>query len=136
MRLLRLSAKPLTTRTWLACAVTLVLHQVGQKALGWRMPLLDNHLDPFLGVPVLLGLAQAERRFVTAWLSTHGYPSLRGWRCFTALEVAAMTVVLALIFEGLFPYLDPRQTRDPLDVAAVVLGGLRFLRRRQPLRYG
>ncbi len=90
------------------------------------MPFLDNHLDPFVGVPVLLGLAQAERRFVTGWLAAHGYPSLRGWRRFTGLEVVVMTLVLAAVFEGLFPLLDDRQTRDAWDIVAAGLGGLVF----------
>ncbi len=122
--LLSLSAKPLTTPTWPACAAALVLHQISQKVLGWQVPFLDSYLDPLLGVPVLLGLAQAERRFVTGWLAAHGYPSLRGWRRFTGPEVTVMTLVLAAVFEGLFPWLDQRQTRDWLDVVAAAMGGV------------
>lgn len=126
MERLRLAAKPLLTPAWLACVAALLLHQLSQKILGWRLPLLDNHLDPFVGVPVLLGLAQAERQFVTSWLAEHGYPSLRGWSKFTPSEVGAMTCVLAFVFEGVFPWLDARQTRDVLDVVAAGLGGWVF----------
>ena len=106
------------TPLYLLAAGVFVAHQLAQKLLGWTLPFLDAYLDAFLSIPLLLGLASAERR----WLL-----GPRGWDGFHAIEVAAMTLALALVFEELFPRLDPeRQTRDAWDYAVYALGGLAY----------
>ena len=98
--------------------VTFLTHQFAQRFLAVRLPLADAYLDPFLCIPLLLGLALAEQR----WL---------GWRGaaepFSAIEIAAMTLALAVLFEEGFPRIDPaRQTRDPWDYLAYAAGGLAY----------
>ena len=119
------------TPAYATAAVLFLGHQLSQKLLGVRLPLADAYLDPLLSIPLLLGLAWAEQR----WL---------GWRAgdepFTAVEVAAMTLALAVLFEEGFPRIDPaRQTRDPWDYLAYAAGGLAywwFSRQRKRRRAG
>lgn len=117
---MRAFARVLLRPAYLACVVLFVGHQVAQGALGRTCRLVDGYLDPFLSIPLLLGLAEAERR----WLLRG-----RGWRGFSALEVAAMTAALAALFEYGFPRLDPaRQIYDPYDFLAYAFGGLAYAR--------
>ena len=106
------------TIVYAAAAVLFLAHQFLQKALGLGLPLVDDYLDPLLSIPLLLGVALAEQR----WLG------LRDRRePFTAVEVAAMTVALAVLFEEGFPRIDPaRQTRDPWDYLAYAVGGVAY----------
>ncbi len=113
-------AWPVRPLAYTACALAFVAHQIAQRLLGISVPLLDAYLDPFLAVPLLLGLAALERW----WLRTR---SRSTWRGFTGAEVAAMTIALALVFEELFPRLDPlRQVRDGWDYLACGAGGLLY----------
>lgn len=99
------------------CVLAFAAHQLAQRGLGWQTPLVDAYLDPLLAIPLLLGLAAVERW----WLRGRGRVA---WRGFSAVEVAAMTLALALVFEELFPRLDPlRQVRDAYDYIAYALGG-------------
>ena len=102
-----------------AAALALFLaHQLSQKLLGWTQPILDGYLDPFLSIPLLLGLAWAEQR----WLLRR-----RADEPFTAVEVVAMTAALAVLFEEGFPRIDPeRQTRDVWDYVAYGLGAVAY----------
>ena len=106
------------TPAYALALLAFLAHQLSQKLLGARVPLLDGYLDPFLSIPLLLGLAAAEQR----WL---------GWRganeAFDPVEVAAMTTALAVLFEEGFPRIDPtRQTRDVWDYAAYAAGGVAY----------
>ena len=103
------------TPVYALALLTFLTHQLSQKLLGARWPFLDSYLDPFLSIPLLLGLAASEQR----WLGWRG-----GDEPFSAVEVAAMTLALAVLFEEGFPRLDPaRQTRDVWDYVAYALGG-------------
>lgn len=106
---------PLLRPAYLACAALFVVHQVAQAWLGQTAWLIDGYLDPVLSIPLLLTLGEVEQR----WLLR-----TRDWRGYSAVEVAAMTTALALVFEYVFPRLDPaRQTYDPWDFVAYALGG-------------
>ena len=109
---------PLRRPALVACATLLVGHQIVQRVLEWRWAPVDGYLDPVLSIPLLLSLAEAEQR----WLLEG-----RGWRGYTALEIGAMTLALGLVFELVFPRLDPaRQTYDPFDFLAYALGGVLY----------
>lgn len=106
------------TPAYLTAAALFLLHQGLQKGLGVGLPLIDDYLDPLLSIPLLLGLAAAEQR----WLLGRGADEP-----FTGVEVLAMTTALALLFEEGFPRIDPaRQTRDPWDYLAYATGGLAY----------
>ena len=100
---------------WLLAAALLLVHQVVQRGLGVELPVVDDYLDPVLAVPVLVGLAHAERR----WLLGARWGGFQTW------ELLGITLAIAVVGEELFPRLDPlRQTRDPWDYPAYALGGL------------
>ena len=114
----RLRAAFRPTPLYLLAVALFVAHQLSQKFLGVRLAFVDDYLDPFLSIPLLLGLARAERRWLFG--AGDGGP-------FGAVEVAAMTLFLAVLFEEGFPRLDPaRQTRDAWDYLAYGLGGVAY----------
>lgn len=98
---------------WLLVTGLLLTHQLVQRALGINVPFLDSYLDPVLSVPVLVGLAAAERRWLLgATCAGFGWP-----------EVAGMTLGIAVIGEFVFPWLDPvQQVYDPWDFVAYGVG--------------
>lgn len=115
---MRTPAREAFRPTWgyLIAAVLFSLHQLSQKLLGVALPLVDSYLDPFLSIPLLLGLACAEQR----WLLGR-----RADESFTAVEVTAMTMALAVLFEEGFPRIDPaQQTRDTWDYVAYGAGAV------------
>lgn len=110
--------RPLRRPSYLACCTAFAAHQIAQRLLDLDWWPADHYLDPLLSIPLLLSLAEAEQR----WLLRG-----RGWRGYSALEIAAMTAALALVFEFAFPRLDPSgQTYDPLDFVAYGVGGLLY----------
>ena len=109
---------------YVAALAAFALHQFAQRGLGWSVPLLDAYLDPFLSIPLALGLAGAERRFLHARLPGQ---TVHDWPGFRVVEVVAMTAALAVVFEYVFPAFDPeRQTYDPWDFAAYGLGAVAY----------
>ena len=98
---------------WVAVAV-FVLHQVAQRGMGMDFGPIDSYLDPFLAAPILLGLWLFERQLVFK------VPEL-SW-----FETAVATVVLAVIFEEVFPRYEEGFRRDLIDYAFYALGGLTF----------
>ena len=107
--------RELRTPVFVVCVALFVVHQLAEWVHGSLHPLVDGFLDPLLSIPILLGLAEAEQR----WLLRK-----QAWAGYTAVEVSAMVTALALLFEFGFPRLDPaRQTYDPLDFLAYAVGG-------------
>ncbi len=94
--------------------VVFALHQALQWGLDIRMPIIDSYLDPFLAPTILLGLWLYERQLI--WRA----PAL-SW-----FETAVATLLLAVIFEEVFPRLEEGFSRDLLDYLAYALGGLYF----------
>lgn len=97
------------------CLILLGLHQLGQKFLGYSLPVLDNYLDPLLCMPVFLGFILMERR----WFFNPDF-------VFQAWETVFIVVVLALIFELVFPRLSSGFTADWRDVLLYFAGGAVF----------
>ena len=99
---------------WVLAVVLFVLHQVGERILNLELGALDRYLDPFLATPILLGLWLFERRLV--FRQSH-----LSW-----FETAIATLVLAVIFEEIFPVYEAGFRRDVVDYAFYGLGGLYF----------
>ena len=97
----------------------MLLHVSAQAYFGRTWTPADRYLDPFLGTVVLIGLGQAQLRYLLG--------EDDAWR-YTPLQVAVLCLALGLISEEVAPRLDPlRQTRDPWDYLAVAAGGLAYL---------
>lgn len=86
------------------------VHQLLQKGFGIYLPFLHAYLDPFLAMPILLGVFDWERRW------RYGAAPLKIW------EVAVVTIFFSLLFECGFPRWNPRFTADGYDVLAYALG--------------
>ncbi|MEM6395286.1 MAG: hypothetical protein AAF741_02995 [Bacteroidota bacterium] len=100
--------------TWYILVILFLIHQVLERFLDIEIPALDNHLDAFVSVPILMGLHLAEQRYF--W----------GVRRFSGLYVVVAVVLFSVVFEFLFPWIEPRFTADWWDVVAYVLGGIYF----------
>jgi len=90
------------------------LHQLLQKGYGWSIPFLHAYLDPFLSMPIVLGLLNWERRW------RYGWRALQGW------EIAVVTLLFTLLFEGVFPLWNPAFTSDIGDLPAYAAGALLY----------
>ncbi|MBB4078027.1 hypothetical protein GGR28_000628 [Lewinella aquimaris] len=82
--------------------------------MGVNIPLLDNYLDPFCVAPILLGLWQEE------WQLVFRVPRL------TLLGTAVATILLAVVFEEIYPLYQDGFQRDTVDYAFYALGGVYF----------
>ena len=94
---------------WL-CLVLFLIHQLLQKGFGIYLPFLHAYLDPFLAMPILLGIFDWERHW------RYGAEPLRVW------EVVVVTIVFSILFEWYFPRWNARFTADWWDVVAYGLG--------------
>ena len=96
------------------CLLLFALHQLLQKGLGIHLPFLHAYLDPFLSMPILLGLLDWERRW------------RYGWRPLQVWEIAVTTLLFAFLFEWAFPRWNTRLTADLWDVPAYAFGALLY----------
>ncbi len=99
---------------WWLAVILFVGHQVLQHLVNLGFGNIDGYLDPFCAVPILLGLWQLERRLVfrvrrLAWL-----------------ETAVATLVLAVVFEEIFPRYGTGFRHDAVDYLFYALGGVYF----------
>ncbi|PPK88425.1 hypothetical protein CLV84_1392 [Neolewinella xylanilytica] len=99
---------------WWAAVLLFVLHQLLQRVLGYPLELIDSYLDPFLAPPILLGLWLWERQLV--WRA----PYLRWY------ETAVAVLVLAVIFEEVYPRYREAFRYDVWDYLAYGLGAVYF----------
>jgi len=107
------------TKTWWGCLVLLLAHQITQKWLGWQLPFLDNYLDPFLSIPILLGAIVAERNlFIQHFLR----PKERYIYKLSIFEIIVLSIFFALVFEEGFSHWSDNFTRDNWDYLAYFLG--------------
>lgn len=90
------------------------LHQGVQWGLELNIPFIDSFLDPFLAPPILLGLWLFERQLI--WRA----PGL-SW-----FETAVATLLLAVIFEEVYPRFQEGFRRDVFDYLAYGLGAVYF----------
>lgn len=98
--------------------ILFLLHQYVERVRGARFPWVDNYLDAFLFMPILLTVVLWERRWL--WKKGRAYSlPLR--------DVAGYGLLVCLLAEGLFPLLHPGFTRDFADVLLYFLGCCVFL---------
>ena len=95
----------------------LVLHQIGQYFLGWRLSFIDDYLDPFAAMPVLLTFLLFERRLLYRAGSDY---------VLSIFEIILATLIVFLVSEFLFPYLKSAFVRDYYDGLAFLCGSLYF----------
>ena len=107
---------------WLFCAILFVWHQLAQKVLGWSWLWADSYLDDLLCMPILLGLALANRRY---FIQDPRYT-------FSFFEITVMVIALSILFEEGYPRWWSSFTRDPWDYAYYALGGLWYYWGIQP----
>lgn len=88
------------------------VHQLAQKVLGMEQVLIDGYLDDILCIPIILYLWNWEKRLLLRDQKYHIKP----------LESFILTVVLALLFELVFPRLSSGFTYDSYDFLAYGLG--------------
>ncbi|THH40511.1 hypothetical protein [Neolewinella litorea] len=98
---------------WLV-VVAFLVHLVLNRVGGLQLGLVDHYLDPFCAAPILLGLWSLERNLV-----------FRRPRI-SAVETAVATLLLALIFEEVFPRYGEGFRHDLLDYLFYGLGGVYF----------
>lgn len=104
---------------WIAAMAMFGLHQFAQHVLEIRQPLVDAYLDPFLSMPILLGLMLQERR--TAIGVFLNDPDWKGFR-FSGLQTVITGALLAVVLEELLPRFFDGYTHDDLDYVAYALG--------------
>lgn len=109
-------------RYWLATGLFL-LHQLLQYVFGIKIPLADAYLDPFLAPIVVLGAWEYERFLL---LGARERPSIH------RIEMASVTLYIAILGEYLFPFLSDRFYYDPIDFIAYGLGGAAYALWVQP----
>lgn len=99
---------------WWVPLVAFLLHQLAERIFDYTLPALDNHLDAFVSVPILLGLHLAEQR------------KLFGVQRLSVLHIFLAVCLFAIIFEGVFPLWEPDFTADWWDILAYGAGAAYF----------
>lgn len=99
------------------------MHQIIQKVFDYDLGIFDDYLDPFLGMPILLGLILQERQFLLTKILSSKNPIKYQ---FSILEITIATVFFALIFEEGFPRWSPYFTKDYWDYLVYASGTLLF----------
>lgn len=113
----------LRNKVWVGCLCLLVLHQITQKILTYELALMDNYLDAFLSMPILLGLILEERRLLITKFFSPNKPSNYH---FSFLEIIIATTFFAIIFEEGFPKWSVHFTKDYWDYLAYFSGASIF----------
>jgi hypothetical protein len=102
--------------TVFAAISALLIHQV---FLG-EFPLIDSYLDPFLSMPIMIGLPILGVRL---WDKNFKIKPSLAW---------GFALTVAVIFEYWIPRFDPRFTADLIDAPFYLLGtGWLMLAQRQ-----
>lgn len=95
------------------CATLFVVHQLLQKVLAVNVPFVDDFLDSFLLLPLVLHIILMERY----WLFGIKEP-------LSIYTIVAFFILISIVSEIVFPWLSPRFTADAWDVLAFALGGI------------
>lgn len=113
----------LKNKTWISCTLLFVAHQISQKLLNWDLGFINHYLDPFLCIPILLGLILQERIFlIDKYFNSYRPMDYR----FSLLEIVVATTCFAILFEEGFPKWSIHFTKDYWDYLAYVSGGAIF----------
>ena len=101
---------------FLICSSAFILHQIIEKLLDFHIPFLDNYLDSFLALPIILSLHLVERIFI---FKKPNYT-------FSILEIVVVSLALSIFFEEALPLLSEDFTKDYFDYLALGSGTLLF----------
>jgi hypothetical protein len=93
-----------------------ILHQFSQYIFKLQLPFLNNYLDNFLAMPVILTLLLAEKKYI------YKQKELK----LSMLFIILATLYVAFVTEWLFPLLSERFTTDWLDLVFYSLGSVFF----------
>lgn len=110
-------------KVWVSCILLIGIHQITQKIWLWSLPFIDNYLDPFLSIPILLGAILHERRFLIDKYFTNFKASNYH---LSILEIIITTTFFAILFEEGFPRWSEHFTKDYWDYLAYFGGGFLF----------
>lgn len=93
---------------WCMATIAIVsLHQVLQKLIGIKIPIIDSYLDAALFMPICLTLFRWERRLLKK------DPKYN----FSSLAVCVIVTLLSIVTELIFPKFQPLFIGDIWDVA-------------------
>lgn len=101
---------------FLICFLVFFTHQIVEKVFAIHIPFLDNYLDSFLALPIILSLHLVERRFLFK------KPDYR----FSVLEIVVISITLSIFFEEALPLISDKFTKDYFDYLALGLGAVLF----------
>lgn len=105
-------------RLWLVILLMIATtHQVMEKLLHIRIPVIDNYLDPLLLMPILLHLLLWEQRILF---------KKRTDFTFSTLQLIMIFIVVSFITEYLFPKWNPKFTGDIWDIICYGIGTFSF----------
>ncbi len=96
----------------LGCFAIFLIHQIAQ-AVGWHVKLLDNYLDPFLAVPIMLGVTVFSIRI---FQSTY---------TLTPLTIIIYTLGLIAFFESGWVE-DEKLHPDVWDIPGYLVGAVLY----------
>lgn len=105
-------------KLWWFLLTAFLLHQLVEKVFHWHFIFFDNYLDPFLSMPILLGIHLAERKILFQEKNTFTLP---------LFEVLLIGVFMMFIFEWGLPKWFDGFVYDPVDFVAYGLGVLVFI---------
>lgn len=102
---------------FILCCLLFVLHQLLQKFAGTHVLMIDDYLDAFLAMPIILTLLTAERRVLFRRGNHYHLP---------VLDVLVATILIAFVSEVVFPFYSDNFRQDWLDVIFFFLGSMLF----------
>ncbi|MCP9235265.1 hypothetical protein [Lewinella sp. JB7] len=99
---------------WWTVVILFTAHQLTQHLPEINIPLANSYLTPFCVAPILLGFWQEE------WQPVYRFPRL-SWPA-----TAVATVLLAVVFEKIYPLHGDGFQRETVDYVFYALGGVYF----------
>ncbi len=103
------------------CVLLFVAHQLTQKVWQLSLPWADSYLDNLVCMPIFLHTWRLEQ----AWLRGRDRP-------IDYLEGIAITCLVVVFSEWLFPIWSPHFTPDKWDVVCYALGSTVYLLKHKP----
>ncbi len=104
-------------KLWWVVFSLFLIHQITEKIFDFHIAFFDSFLDPFLSIPIILGIHLTERRLIFERNINFKLP---------LFEVLVITIFLSLVFEFIFPKYFEGFYSDPLDFVSYGLGTLFF----------
>lgn len=96
--------------------IAFIFHQVFQLGFRAELPIIDDFLDPFLFLPIILGLYLQERRWV---LMDNLY-------VLDKFSLYGLSLILCVLVEVVYPYLNDGYTFDIYDFPSYGAGAVYF----------